>query len=482
VDIYIRILPLGCFLCAFEFENMEAWKTVYLLVSLSGVCVLLQMQPLLALMKRKYDTETQLVQGLQLAALNVVTFFVAPYFGRLSDSYGRKIPLLVVSACPPLVLILLGWFEEIGITTLIAIGGIMGGLSSCIISLVSAFIVDNVEDEDKLKYLGYLYAAFEVGVLGGAALGLLVDSWHNVRGAYNVENLKSHCVLVSWIGAGIMLVMVITACLLPAAKFQTVVGSGAERMSLVKSISYLCAQPNDIIRAVGTLNIVRVAAFQPIAGNFLPYLQLRFKDIHPHIYTIVLAYGLASALGLLCLSWFKRRWPVKKIMICGFFCLGALDFAVGLTSRSTYVLFFAWSVFCFFGVMINPSLDTLASNYSNDEDQGVVFGAMAQARSLAAIVLPLPLGFLFTAFDNLSKEERGSDEGMDVWYQGFPFVPFVLVGMLGAYWSSTLDLLHERSLSNTEYIAFEDAQNLDFGHQVGFEMADRDEKRSSISL
>lgn len=108
--------------------------------------------------------------GLVVAAFSAAQCVCAPVLGRLSDRYGRK-PVLVASLAGTAAgSLLTGLAGSLGI---LVIARLVDGASGASVSVAQATVVDLAPERDRARLLGYLGAAFGVGLTAGPALGAL---------------------------------------------------------------------------------------------------------------------------------------------------------------------------------------------------------------------------------------------------------------------------------------------------------------------
>jgi DHA1 family tetracycline resistance protein-like MFS transporter len=108
--------------------------------------------------------------GLAVAAFSAAQCACAPVLGRLSDRYGRK-PVLVGSLAGTAVGSLLTGLA--GSLWMLVAARLVDGASGASVSVAQATVVDVAPERDRARLLGYLGAAFGVGLTAGPALGAL---------------------------------------------------------------------------------------------------------------------------------------------------------------------------------------------------------------------------------------------------------------------------------------------------------------------
>lgn len=106
--------------------------------------------------------------GLMMAAYAALQFLCSPVLGALSDRFGRK-PILLLSIVGALI-----DFATMAFGTSIAtlfVGRMIGGATSANAMLISAFVADLTDEQDRAQGFGRIFAAFGLGLVIGPAAG-----------------------------------------------------------------------------------------------------------------------------------------------------------------------------------------------------------------------------------------------------------------------------------------------------------------------
>ena len=125
--------------------------------------------PLSPILARDFGADGLQV-GLLISAYSIVQFLCAPYWGRLSDIFGRKFMLLIG---------LLGvgfshmWFAFSDDLFNLFISRSLAGFFGANIVIAMAYIADITQPEERSKNLGLIGMAFGLGFTVGPALGFL---------------------------------------------------------------------------------------------------------------------------------------------------------------------------------------------------------------------------------------------------------------------------------------------------------------------
>ncbi|MBT7505127.1 MAG: MFS transporter, partial [Rhodospirillales bacterium] len=123
--------------------------------------------PLLPFFAEHYDA-TPFMVGLVMAVYSLGQFIAAPFWGQISDRYGRRPVLMVGMAGAAASYIWLGFADTLWMLFAArAISGIMGGN----ISAAFAYMADITTRENRAKGMGMVGAAFGLGFIAGPAIG-----------------------------------------------------------------------------------------------------------------------------------------------------------------------------------------------------------------------------------------------------------------------------------------------------------------------
>ncbi len=134
---------------------------------------LLAVLPLLPFYALKFGANG-LVIGLLVSSFAIAQLIAAPFWGRVSDRYGRRPALLIGLGASTIAYVVFGFADSIW---LLFISRLVQGAGGGTVSVIQAYVADATQPRDRAKALGWLSAATNLGVTIGPVIGSLTHSW-----------------------------------------------------------------------------------------------------------------------------------------------------------------------------------------------------------------------------------------------------------------------------------------------------------------
>jgi len=317
------------------------------------------------------------ILGWLMASYSIAQFLFAPFWGALSDRFGRR-PILLTT--------ILGGAISLTVTAfapslfLLFLGRSLAGIFGANISTASAYIADVTSPENRAKGMGIIGAGFGLGFIFGPAIGGILSSH-----GYQVPILVAAILnLFNFIFAFFVLNE-------PAANSEAR-KENRRKISLSLAREALAA-PSTAIPIL--LFFLSTLAFTQLEVSFALFVLEKFGFKAQKAGILLAGMGVVMVLiqgGLI--GKLAKKFGEKNLLIFGFSCMAIAMCGAGLSP--TALSFALFLLFISLGNgLVNPSLSSLMSKGSPDNLRGSFMGIYQSAGSLARIIGPPISGFLF---------------------------------------------------------------------------------------
>lgn len=329
--------------------------------------------------------------GLLFSLYSVCQFISTPILGRMSDKYGRRLPL-IISLGGTAVSFFMAAFAPAAIFLFLARA--LDGLTAGNIPVASAVISDSTEMKDRARGFAIIGAAFGFGFVFGPAI-----SAFTVRFGTRIPFLIAGTI-------SIVSVIVTTLFLPETNKHMGEVKSGRvfDLKKLVEAITY---------ENIGLILFISLI-FSLVFGLFIFAFQpFSVERLHMDVTMIAILFTLFGLVGLIVQTFILAR-VVKWLGDAKTFRYALVVATIGFASL--YFATNAWyfmamcAVIAFGNSFVNPMIQTLLSKETDAQSQGSIQGLNASYISIGMTVGPLLGGLLATKSISL---------------------PFLLCGVLG---------------------------------------------------
>lgn len=346
--------------------------------------------PLLPVYAKAYSQdETGIQLGMLMASFSIMQFLFAPFWGKLSDRYGRR-PILMVGLFGSVVFYSLFGFattldDSKTILILLFITRIGAGISGATISTAQAYIADTTTPKTRSKGMALIGMAFGAGFTFGPLLGMIA-----LIGKDDTPG--------PWPG---YVAAVLSACALCLAIFKLPESRTIDSASAAQKRFDLQAFKTAI--GIPSIGLILLASFVCIFSfaNFETTLSLLIKGNGNKIISppfqfsniqICATYAFIGVMLSLVQGGVVRRVSGRfkdPSMATGGAMLQVIGFAVMLLAMNianARILFVALAIVTTGFAFMQPSLLALLSRRSNPEQQGVIMGVGQSVSSLARII------------------------------------------------------------------------------------------------
>ncbi len=309
--------------------------------------------------------------GLIAMSFPIMNFLFAPFWGSLSDSYGRR-PIILVSVMITGMAYLL--LSQSTYLWLLLLARVLGGIGSANLSVAQAYIADITTSEERAKYMGLIGAAFGLGFIIGPTAGGYMKS---------ISTPGS----VDWVGylaAGLSTInLVLAYFLLPESvkdKKQLV------RFNFKVISGTITELKKPIIRELLLISFVFIASFmmmQIAASLFwkehigLTEIQMGNMFAFNGIMTVIIQ-------GVLVGRMVPRFGETKLLSIGSYLTIVALA-SIPWVTKETFMPyeFIAVALLALANGCIIPSVTSLLTKNSDPKDMGQVLGVNQSFGSVA---------------------------------------------------------------------------------------------------
>jgi DHA1 family multidrug resistance protein-like MFS transporter len=315
--------------------------------------------------------------GILMAVFSLMQFLFSPFWGDLSDRYGRKPILMIGILGNGISMILMGMSTELWM--LFSSRALAGLLSSATLPTAMAYISDSTDENQRGGGMGVIGAAFGLGMVLGPGIGGMMSDISLSAPFFLAAGLSALSLLFIWF----MLPESLSKenRLKDAGKFQGP-QLGAMWESLFSPLGFLFV-----------LAFLLSFAMTNFEGIFGFYAERRFSYDAKTIGMILTVIGLTSSLvqGVLTGPSIKRWGDTAVIRASLFF--SSVAFLLMLTATNLTTVMLTTGFFVFSNAMLRPSVASLISKRA-EKGQGIAMGLNNSFMSLGRIVGPLWAGFI----------------------------------------------------------------------------------------
>jgi DHA1 family tetracycline resistance protein-like MFS transporter len=343
------------------------------LIDLIGFGIVL---PLLPIYADTYGARPFTI-GLLAVSYSLTQFLFSPFWGGVSDRIGRR-PVLMLSLTGAVVFyVIFGWAPSLFWLFVARLGA---GIFAANISTAMAYIADITTAETRTKGMGMIGVAFGVGFIIGPALGGFLSKFDMSWPGYGAAMLSAIALLLAFFS-------------LPETRMKS-----KESFSSAKYLKSLGSslRKHEIARPV-MVSFLVIFAFSGMQLTFPLFTKAAFGyEGEQNGYLFALG-GLVAVLfqgGLI--GRLARIFGETKLAISGIF-LNFIGFIILPFANSLLALIMLMTLMGAGSGLSSPTLTSLISLGTDDEQQGTVMGASRSVTTMARIVGPLWAGWAYGA-------------------------------------------------------------------------------------
>lgn len=315
--------------------------------------------------------------GLLMACYSGMQFLSAPFWGRLSDKWGRRpilIWCLIGEACTYVIFAYatdLNWLFASRI-----LAGLFGGS----ISTASAYISDVTDQKTRSQGMALIGVSFGLGFLIGPALGGVLAHFGGVRLAtLTVAGLCAGTALFGFL------------FLKESLKKGHVQSASLNRRQLLEK--YLT---NSILGKVIFCFFISTTSMALMEASLVLYMRDQFQW---HLKEVTFGFAYIGLVSLLAQGLLVRRLLPKlgerTLLKYGFFALSLSLVTIPFIPVAVYLVA-PMTLLAIATSFINPALYGSVSLLATEDSQGEAMGAAQSLSSLGRVVGPAIGGWLYT--------------------------------------------------------------------------------------
>ncbi len=346
-------------------KNRSALAILFLIVfvDLLGFGMVIPVMPLYAERLGASEAAT----GWLSTGYSLMQFVFAPIWGRLSDRVGRRPVLLASIGMTALAFLLYGLAGSFG---LLLASRLFAGAATANIAIAQAYVADVTPPEGRARGMGLIGAAFGLGFVLGPAIGGILSAHALSTPGFAAAALS----LLNGLAAFFVL---------PEPAHRQVAPGRRGRLA---ALAEEMRKPG--IRRLLAIYFLVILAFSAMEATYAFLLRQRYGIADRHVSYVFTYIGLLVVLvqgGLI--GPLTRRFGERRLLVAGAalqaVALASLPFASGLGG-----LLAATAPLAVGSGLTSPSLTSLLSRQSREDDQGGTLGIGQSAAAIGRILGP----------------------------------------------------------------------------------------------
>jgi multidrug resistance protein len=357
-----------------------AGKLVVLMVTafmdMVGVLMILPLLPFYA----KNLGAGGFVVTLLVASFSLAQLLSAPFWGRVSDRYGRRPALLIGLFASAIAYVVFAYADSLW---LLFLSRLVQGAGGGTVSVIQAYVADVTKPEDRAKSLGWLSAVTNAGV----AIGPVIGSWVQHLGPHKPGLVAAALCVVNMVFAWRYL-----------QESRTLAKVGEKKVvprTSREAISRVVSHPHEPPSRLIFIYSIAIGAFQGVTSVLALFLAWRFGVTADTIGYFFLYIGVLSVLMRAgALPRLLDRFGEARLSRYGLvFLSGGL---VGLSLSHDYVTL-ALSVGCFpIGTALTfPCVTAMLSRVTSANERGLYMGVQQTFGGASRVLFPPLFGLAY---------------------------------------------------------------------------------------
>src|SRR5579871_3790998 len=382
------VLPLGVH--GKERRRVVTIVFITVFLDLLGFGILIPIQPFLAL---SFGARPAVITWLA-ASYSLMQFLFTPFWGRISDRFGRRPVMIVSNAASAIGFFLFAYAESM---TWLFASRIISGFGAANIGCAQAIMADITSRDDRTKGMGLISAAMGLGFIVGPVIGGVLGQNGFLAPALASGLLSfANLILIFW--------------LLKETRVRDSAGS--------KARANLCP-PSErgnmaLLYALSFMIIMGFSLFEQSLGMFIDSLTRALLDLpvdgDGFSLSVKRTAGFLAAIAIISAS-FQLTMLEKLSKAMGeqrLLVIGSLLSAISLAFLPMIAQSFGFwwmlmpaSLFAVGFSVCLPGIVSLISQIASTEQQGAALGRSQSCSALGRVVGPMCCGVLFEISSSL---------------------------------------------------------------------------------
>ncbi|MES2359624.1 MAG: MFS transporter [Gemmatimonadota bacterium] len=357
--------------------------TALIITAFVDMVGLLMIIPLMPYYARSFGASALMV-ALLMSSFTAAQLLSAPFWGRVSDRYGRRPALLFGLGAAAIAYVVFAYSTTIW---LLLLSRVVQGAGGGTTGVVQAYVADAVEPEERAKALGWISAATNVGVALGPPVGSFALKFFDVHGP-------------GLIAATLCVLNIAFAWRYLSESRDMVEAKRVEpkRGASFAAVKHVFTHTKEAAPRLIWVYAIGIGAFQGITAILALFLDDKFGITADRIWVIFTFMGTISVItraGILGKA--VDRWGEVRLSRIGLVMLAAGLAAFPL--MPTYVtLYLAVTLIPLGTAFTFPCVTSMLSRVISRNERGLYMGVQQTFGGLARVVVPLFAGFTYDHF------------------------------------------------------------------------------------
>ena len=316
--------------------------------------------------------------GMLIAVFSIMQFVFSPFWGGLSDRYGRKRIMMIGVLGNTISLIMIGFAQNIWVIFLAR--ALEGAISSATLPTAMAYISDSTTHDERGGGMGIVGAAMGVGMVLGPGVGGWLSGFSLSAPFFLAAALSIVSQAMIWF---------VLPESLPVEKRTTEVRKF--RGPQLKMLWQALFGPLGFLLLMAFLVNFALASFEGIFGL---YADKRYGYGPTQVGLVMMVVGVTSSLVQMLITGPATRKLGEAMVIKLSLLSSAVAFILMLLAPNNILLPVSVGFFVFSNAMLRPSIFSLTSKRAQG-GQGMALGLNNSFQSLGRVIGPLWAGSMF---------------------------------------------------------------------------------------